>query len=100
MIYLDHAATSYPIKYFAKDYYMPGNPNSSHAVGLQANQALDESRQRIMECLGVKSGKVLVGGTASQLVDNLMWRIYSSGNYNILGSVTINISDLHIKWFN
>lgn len=85
--YLDHASTSYPTKYFAKDYYIPANPNSPHALGLQANQALNEARQRIMDCLGVKSGKVLVGGTASQLVDNLMWRIYSLGNYNILGSV-------------
>ena len=85
--YLDHASTSYPTKYFAKDYYIPGNPNSPHALGLQANQALNEARQRIMDCLGVRSGKVLVGGTASQLVDNLMWRIYSLGNYNILGSV-------------
>ena len=75
MVYLDHAATSYPTKYFAKDYYIPGNPNSSHAMGLRANQALNEARQRIMDCLRVKSGKVLVGGTASQLVDNLMWRI-------------------------
>lgn len=85
-VYLDWAATV-PVCYFAKDYYIPGNPNSSYAMGLQANQALNEARQRIMDCLGVKSGKVLVGGTASQLVDNLMWRIYSLGNYNILGSV-------------
>lgn len=87
MVYLDHAATSYPTKYFAKDYYVPGNPNSNHSLGLQANQFLNKARQRIMDCLGVKSGKVLVGGTASQLVDNLMWRIYSLGNYNILCSV-------------
>lgn len=85
-VYLDTASTA-PVRYFAKDCYIPGNPNSSHAMGLQANQALNEARQRIMNCLGVKSGKVLVGGTASQLVDNLMWRIYSLGNYNILGSV-------------
>ena len=84
-VYLDHAASA-PVKYFAKDYYIPGNPNSNHFMGLQVNQALNEARQRIMNCLGVKSGKVLVGGTASQLVDNLMWRIYSLGNYNILGS--------------
>lgn len=75
MVYLDHASTSYPTKYFSKDYYVPGNPNSQHSAGLQANQALNEARQRIMDCLGVNSGKVLVGGTASQLVDNLMWRI-------------------------
>lgn len=86
MVYLDHSATSYPTKYFAKDYYIPGNPNSQHSAGLQANRALNEARQRIMDCLGVKSGKVLVGGTASQLTDNLMWRICSLGNYNILGS--------------
>ena len=85
-IYLDWASTA-PVRYFAKDYYIHGNPNSPHAVGLQTNQALNEARQRIMDCLGVKSGKVLVSGTASQLVDNLMWRIYSLGNYNILGSV-------------
>ena len=85
-VYLDWAASA-PVKYFAKDYYVSGNPNSPYALGLQANQALNEARQRIMDCLGVKSGKVLVGGTASQLVDNLMWRIYSIGNYNILGSV-------------
>ena len=84
-VYLDWASTA-PVRYFAKDYYIPGNPNSNHAMGLQANQALNEARQRIMDCLGVKSGKVLIGGTASQLVDNLMWRIYSLGNYNILGS--------------
>lgn len=85
-VYLDWAATA-PVRYFAKDYYIPGNPNSQHSAGLQANQALNDARQRIMDCLGVNSGKVLVGGTASQLVDNLMWRIYSLGNYNILGSV-------------
>lgn len=83
--YLDHAATSYPTKFFAKDYYIPGNANSSHTLGLQANQALNEARQKIMDCLGVRSGKVLVGGTASQLVDNLMWRIDESESL-IIGS--------------
>lgn len=73
--YLDHAATSYPIKYFAKDFPVYGNANSLHSLGIQANQALEEARNRIKEGLGVESGKVLVGGTASQLVDNLMWRI-------------------------
>lgn len=85
--YLDHAATSYSTKYFAKDYYISGNPNSPHAVGLQANQALNEARQRIMECLGVRSGKVLVGGTASQLIHYIMERIeFLHINYYICGS--------------
>ena len=85
-VYLDWASTA-PVRCFAKDYYVPGNPNSQHSAGLQANQALEEARDRIKKCLGVKNGKVLIGGTASQLVDSLMWRIYSLGNYNILGSV-------------
>lgn len=74
MVYLDHAATSYPTKYFAKDFYIPGNPNSSHAIGLQANQALNEARQRIMDCLGVKSGKVLFCRCATEAVEWLCRR--------------------------
>lgn len=85
-VYLDWASTA-PVCYFAKDYYVPGNPNSQHSAGLQANQTLNEARQRIMNCLGVKSGKVLVGGTASQLIHFIMNRIellYT--NYYICGS--------------
>ena len=67
--YLDHAATSYPVRYFAKDYYIPGNPNSNHFMGLQANQALNEARKRIMDCLGVKSGKVLFCRCATEAVE-------------------------------
>ena len=74
MVYLDHAATSYPTKYFAKDYYIPGNPNSPYALGLQANQALNEARQRIMGCLGVKSGKVLFCRCATEAVEWLCRR--------------------------
>lgn len=67
--YLDHASTSYPTFYFAKDYYIPGNPNSQHSLGLQANQALNEARQRIMDCLGVRSGKVLFCRCATEAVE-------------------------------
>lgn len=87
-VYLDWAASA-PVKYFAKDYYVPGNPNSQHSVGLQANQALNEARQRIMDCLGVRSGKVLIGGTASQLIHYIMNRIELEllyTNYYICGS--------------
>lgn len=74
MIYLDHASTSYPTKYFAKDFYIPGNANSSHALGLQTNQALNEARQRIMNCLGVRSGKVLFCRCATEAVEWLCRR--------------------------
>lgn len=69
-VYLDWAASA-PVKYFTKDYYVPGNPNSSHALGLQANQALNEARQRIMDCLGVKSGKVLFCRCATEAAELL-----------------------------
>ena len=69
MVYLDHSATSYPVRYFAKDYYIHGNPNSLHAMGLQANRALNEARDSIKKCLGVKSGKVLFCRCATEAVE-------------------------------
>lgn len=74
MVYLDHASTT-PVHYFAKDYCTSGNPNSPHALGLQANQALNEARKRIMDCLGVKSGKMLFCRCASEAVEWLSDKI-------------------------
>ena len=74
-VYLDWASTA-PVRYFAKDYYIHGNPNSSHAVGLQANQALEEARKRILNCLGVKSGKVLFCRCATEAVEWLCRQFY------------------------
>lgn len=82
MVYLDHASTSYPTKYFAKDFYIPGNANSSHALGLQANQALNEARQRIMDCLGVKSGKVLFCRCATEAVEWLCRQFVEYDGYS------------------
>lgn len=73
--YLDHASTTHPVRYFAKDYYIPGNSNSNHFMGLQANQALNEARQRIVECLGVKSGKVLFCRCATEVAEWLCNKI-------------------------
>lgn len=72
-VYLDWASTA-PVCYFAKDYYVPGNPNSQHSAGLQANQTLNEARQRIMNCLGVKSGKVVFCRCATEAVEWLCGR--------------------------
>lgn len=71
MVYLDNASTT-QTKFFAKDYYIFGNPNSSHGLGLKANEALDEARERIKMALGVKSGKVVIDGTASRLTEILV----------------------------
>lgn len=74
-IWLDSASTTKP-KFFAKDYVQYWtNPNSNHALGLEANNQLNQARERIMKALGVESGKVIIGGCASQLVDNLIWCI-------------------------
>ena len=74
-VYLDWASTA-PVRYFAKDYYVPGNPNSQHSAGIKANQALNEARQRIMDCLGVKSGKVLFCRCATEAVEWLCRQFY------------------------
>ena len=80
-IYLDWAASA-PVKYFAKDYYVSGNPNSPYALGLQANQALNEARQRIMDCLGVKSGKVLFCRCATEAVEWLCRQFIEYDGYS------------------
>ncbi len=68
MTYLDNASTT-QTKFFAKDYYIFGNPNSSHDLGLKANEALDEAREIIKRALGVKSGKVLFCRCATEAVE-------------------------------
>lgn len=80
-VYLDHAASA-PVKFFAKDYYIPGNPNSQHSAGLQANQALNEARQRIMDCLGVRSGKVLFCRCATEAVEWLCRQFIEYDGYS------------------
>lgn len=82
-VYLDWASSA-PVRYFAKDYYIPGNPNSSNAMGLQANQALNEARQRIMDCLGVKSGKVLFCRCATEAVEWLCRKFDENSYGNII----------------
>lgn len=70
MIYLDNAATTIP-HFFAShyaDYWM--NTNSSYSIKEQT--ALEDAKNRIKSCLGVKSGKVITGATASHLVEILI----------------------------
>lgn len=81
MIYLDHAATSFPIKYFAKDFPVYGNANSSHSLGIQANQVLEEARNRIKEGLGVKSGEVLFCRCATEAVGWLCRQVLINNFY-------------------
>lgn len=73
MIYLDNAATTKP-KFFAKDYSQYWfNSNTNYAMTEQ--MMLDGARETIKDCLGVQTGKVIIGGTSSQLIAFLMMRL-------------------------
>lgn len=68
-VYLDWAAST-PTHFFAAKYsnYW-ANPNSTHALGLQTNQALTEAKDRIKKSLGINSGVVLFCRCASEAVE-------------------------------
>lgn len=74
-IYLDHAATT-PVRpevlaamlpYFSEEY---GNPSSLHTPGQRAKEAVDKSRRRIAEGLGVSASEVLFTSSGTES-DNL-----------------------------
>lgn len=76
MIYLDYAATNPFTKYPCSKYGQFLNPNANYAYKEQ--KLLDECANRVKAAIGAKSGKVVFGGTSSQLIENLM-------NYEING---------------
>ena len=76
MIYLDYAATNPFTKYPCSKYGQFLNPNANYAYKEQ--KLLDGCAKRVKAAIGAKSGKVVFGGTSSQLIENLM-------NYEING---------------
>ena len=72
MIYLDYAATNPFTKYPCSKYGQFLNPNANYAYKEQ--KLLDDCANRVKAAIGAKSGKVIFGGTSSQLVENLMNR--------------------------
>lgn len=70
MIYLDYAATNPFTKYPCSKYGQFLNPNSNYAYKEQ--RLLDDCANRVKAAIGAKSGKVVFGGTSSQLIENLM----------------------------
>ena len=72
MIYLDYAATNPFIKYPYSKYGKFLNPNANYAYKEQ--KLLDDCANRVKAAIGAKSGKVVFGGTSSQLIENLMNR--------------------------
>lgn len=78
MVYLDYAATCPVVKYpqqlyrnvLGEGYFF--NPNANYAY--KEKRLLSEAEDRVKKAIGAKSGKVVFGGTSSQLIENLMNR--------------------------
>lgn len=73
MVYLDYAATNPWPKYRCSDYTELKNANANYAFG--EKQLMQECEERVKTAIGAKGGKVVFGGTASQLVENLFFPI-------------------------
>jgi cysteine desulfurase len=73
--YFDWAATT-PMRPEAVDAMLPflterfGNPSGAHAVSREARKALDEARDVVAACLGVRPGEVVFTGGGTE-ADNL-----------------------------
>ena len=79
MIYLDNAATTV-CKFPASTYDdIWGNTNTPYKFGLNARQAADKCRERVKKCLGVKDGKVIFCGNASEAAKILCDRLQAYG---------------------
>lgn len=71
MIYLDYSATT-PVNENVLDTYVKatkeyiGNPNSLHALGVNAKKLIDASTSQVASILGVKSSEVIYTSGASE----------------------------------
>ena len=76
MTYLDYAATCPVVKYpqslyrntLGEGYFL--NPNANYAY--REKRLLEQAENRVKKAIGAKSGRVVFGGTSSQLIENLM----------------------------
>ena len=75
MIYADYAATHPYIKYPSSAYGPFLNPNANYAY--KEKYLLSEAENRVKKAIGAKGGKVIFGGTSSQLIENLMTAVYN-----------------------
>lgn len=75
-VFLDYASTCPVVKYpqqlyrnvLGEGYFL--NPNANYAY--KEKRLLSEAESRVKKAIGAKSGKVVFGGTSSQLIENLM----------------------------
>lgn len=76
MVFLDYASTCPVVKYPQQLYHnvLGGgyffNPNANYAY--KEKHLLSEAENRVKKAIGAKGGKVVFGGTSSQLIENLM----------------------------
>ena len=70
MVYADYAATHPYVKYPSSAYGPFLNPNANYAY--KEKRLLSEAENRVKKAIGAKGGKVVFGGTSSQLIENLM----------------------------
>lgn len=95
MTYLDYASTCPVVKYpqqLYRDVFGVGclfNPNANYAY--KEKRLLSEAENRAKKAIGAKGGKVVFGGTSSQLIENLMAAVddyfrWEDNQYMTLGS--------------
>jgi cysteine desulfurase len=71
LTYLDHAATT-PMREEAVEAMLPflrdrfANPSGSHRASRDARRALDEARDVVADCLGVKPGEIVFTGCGTE----------------------------------
>lgn len=84
MVYLDYAATCPVVKYpqqlyrnvLGEGYFL--NPNANYAY--KEKRLLSKAEDRVKKAIGAKGGKVVFGGTSSQLIENLFIHIAEETN--------------------
>lgn len=89
--FLDYASTCPVVKYpqqlyrnvLGEGYFL--NPNANYAY--KEKRLLSEAENRVKKAIGAKGGKVVFGGTSSQLIENLMNAIgYERLGYEVVCS--------------
>lgn len=84
MVYTDYAATHPYVKYPSPAYGPFLNPNANYAY--REKRLLAEAENRVKKAIGAKGGKVVFGGTSSQLIENLMTAALDENNLYCIGS--------------
>lgn len=90
MVYLDYAATFPVVKYhqqlyrdvLGEGYFL--NPNANYAY--KEKKLLKQAENRVKKAIVAKGGKVVFGGTSSQLIENLMAAALDENNLYCISS--------------